>query len=304
MKTTQTHIDTDTHKRAQPLPEPLSAEAYQAERISPTLRLLDLAPFEAAYEGLCALMMLLLDRGAHRQFFAASRQINKTVTAYIKASEFNGRVERKLDMLACAAWRSRVLAELGGRGAIERWERIMRRRLKLKADLKKQVQKWLKPHASPAQRAARTANLAKARAALFRKQVQQGGLLGQGGRGRSFDIANPGVLVDRVKVDQSGQFRLAPLERIVNVSRAPQKSPEGFPVSFSQDSKKRPKVYYSQLNPIAVWPAEFRAAQRLEPSDDWAEDWDEDDDRDVQSLPPPRASAFDWASISLALIHI
>jgi len=298
MKTTQTHIDTDTHKRAQPLPEPLSAEAYQAERISPTLRLLDLAPFEAAYEGLCALMMLLLDRGAHRQFFAASRQINKTVTAYIKASEFNGRVERKLDMLACAAWRSRVLAELGGRGAIERWERIMRRRLKLKADLKKQVQEWLKPHASPAQRAARAANLAKARAALFRKQVQQGGLLAQGGRGRSFDIATPGVLVDRVKVDQSGQFRLAPLERIVNVSRAPQKSPEGFPASLSQDSKKRPKVYYSQLNPIAVWPAEFRAAQRLEPSDDWAEDWDEDDDGDVQSLPPPRASAFDWASIS------
>ena len=165
MKTPQTHIVTDTHKRAQPLPEPLSAEAYQAERISPTLRLLDLAPFEAAYEGLCALMMLLLDRGVHRQFFAASRQINKTVTAYIKASEFNGRVERKLDMLACAAWRSRVLAELGGRGAIERWERIMRRRLKLKADLKKQVQKWLKPHASPAQRAARAANLAKARAA-------------------------------------------------------------------------------------------------------------------------------------------
>ena len=295
MKTTQTHIDTDTHKRAQPLPEPLSAEAYQAERISPTLRLLDLAPFEAAYEGLCALMMLLLDRGAHRQFFAASRQINKTVTAYIKASEFNGRVERKLDMLACAAWRSRVLSELGGRGAIERWERIMRRRLKLKADLKQQVQKWLKPHASPAQRAARAANLAKARAALFRKQVQQGGLLAQGGRGRSFDIATPGVLVDRVKVDQSGQFRLAPLERIVNVSRAPQKSPEGFPASFSQDSKKRPKVYYSQLNPIAVWPAEFRAAQRLEPAEDWE---DEDNDGDVQSLPPPRASAFDWASIS------
>ena len=142
----------------------------------------------------------------------ASRQINKTVTAYIKASEFNGRVERKLDMLACAAWRSRVLAELGGRGAIERWERIMRRRLKLKADLKHQVQKWLKPHASPAQRAARAANLAKARAALFRKQVQQGGMFAQGGRGRSFDIATPGVLVDRVKVDQSGQFRLAPLE--------------------------------------------------------------------------------------------
>ena len=143
--------------------------------------------------------------------------------------------------------------------------------------------------------------MAKARAALFRKQVQQGGLLGQGGRGRSFDIANPGVLVDRVKVDQSGQFRLAPLERIVpleriiDVSRAPQKSSEGFPASLSQDSKKRPKVYYSQLNPIAVWPAEFRAAQRLEPSDDWE---DEDDDGDVQSLPPPRASAFDWASIS------
>ncbi len=298
MKTTQTHIDTDTHKRAQPLPEPLSAEAYQAERISPTLRLLDLAPFEAAYEGLCALMMLLLDRGAHRQFFAASRQINKTVTAYIKASEFNGRVERKLDMLACAAWRSRVLAELGGRGAIERWERIMRRRLKLKADLKKQVQKWLKPHASPAQRAARAANLAKARAALFRKQVQQGGLLGQGGRGRSFDMATPGVLVDRVKVDQSGQFRLAPLERIVNVSRAPQKSPEGFPTSFSHGVKERPKVYYSQLNPIAVWPAEFRAAQRLEPSEDWADDWEDEDNGDAQSLPPLRASAFDWASIS------
>ena len=101
--------------------------------------------------------------------------------------------------------------------------------------------------------------------------------------------------MDRVKVDKSGQFRLAPLERIVNVSRAPQKSSEGFPASFSHGVKKRPKVYYSQLNPIAVWPAEFRAAQRLEPSDDWE---DEDDDGDVQSLPPPRASAFDWASIS------
>ena len=127
--------------------------------------------------------------------------------------------------------------------------------------------------------------------------------MGQGGRGRSFDIANPGVLVDRVKVDQSGYFRLAPLERIVNVTRAPQKSPEGFPASFSygqkSQQKERPKVYYSQLNPIAVWPAEFRAAQRLEPSDDWADDWeDEDNDGDVQSLPPPRASAFDWASIS------
>ena len=81
-------------------------------------------------------------------------------------------------------------------------------------------------------------------------------------------MANPQVFVDRVKVDQEGEFRLAPLKRVQK--HVPKRqSPHDAPDTKERDTKEphrkepRPKINYTPLNPIALYPAEFRAAQRL-----------------------------------------
>ena len=66
--------------------------------------------------------------------------------------------------------------------------------------------------------------------------------------------------MDRVKVDQEGQFRLAPLKRV-----APKAQQENTTRHQLQETKERgPKVYYSDLDPIALYPAEFYAAQKVD----------------------------------------
>jgi len=70
---------------------------------------------------------------------------------------------------------------------------------------------------SEAQRLARAANLKKAKLALFRKRFQQAcrdKFKRRGFDAPSYDGFGPNTLVDRVKVDQEGEFRLAPLKRV------------------------------------------------------------------------------------------
>ena len=63
--------------------------------------------------------------------------------------------------------------------------------------------------------------------------------------------------MDRVKVDQEGEFRLAPLKRV-----APKAQQETEPRHNQTVKERGPKVYYSDLDPIALYPAEFRAAEQ------------------------------------------
>ena len=65
--------------------------------------------------------------------------------------------------------------------------------------------------------------------------------------------------MDRVKVDQEGEFRLAPLKRV-----APKAQQETEPRHNQTVKERGPKVYYSDLDPIALYPAEFYAAQKVD----------------------------------------
>ena len=231
---------------------------------------IDLAPLEAALRGLCALLRVVVAQGCQSGRMArVSGHIHQAVKTLIAAGVHNSRAERKLAMLAAPAWRARVLRDLGGEAALARWERIMdKRRAALEALFWGGGDYAPSPRPSDAQLMARAANLQKAKLALFRARFQK--TCREPFKYRSFDMANPQVFVDRVKVDQEGEFRLAPLKRV-------QKHVPKRQSAHGTDTKKLhrketkephrkelgPKINYTPLNPIALYPAEFRAAQRL-----------------------------------------
>ena len=120
---------------------------------------------------------------------------------------------------------------------------------------------------SEAQRLARAANLKKAKLALFRKRFQQAcrdTFKRRGFEAPSYDGFGPNTLVDRVKVDQEGEFRLAPLKRAPLKRVAPKAQQETEPRHNQTVKERGPKVYYSDLDPIALYPAEFYAAQKVD----------------------------------------
>ena len=228
---------------------------------------IDLAPLEAALRGLCALLRVVVAQGCQSGRMAkVSGHIHQAVKMLIAAGVHNSRAERKLAMLAAPAWRARVLRDLGGEAALARWERIMdKRRAALEALFGGGGDYAPTPRPSEAQLMARAANLQKAKLALFRARFQK--TCREPFKYRRFDMANPQVFVDRVKVDQEGEFRLAPLKRIQK--HVPKRQSGHAPDTQERDTKEphrkepRPKINYTPLNPIALYPAEFRAAQRL-----------------------------------------
>jgi len=114
------------------------------------------------------------------------------------------------------------------------------------------------PHPSRAQIVARAANLKKAKLALWRKRFQAECRAKR--TYRSFEHDNPGILVDRVKVDMEGEFRLAALKRVPKLRPTKRDRPK-------TTVKSSRKIYYTQIDPIEIYPIEFRAAQMLEPED-------------------------------------
>ena len=226
---------------------------------------IDMAPLEAAMRGLCVLLGLVIAQGGQpRLMDKVSRQILAAVKALISAGYHNLRADRKLSMLASPAWRARVLRDLGGIAVLERWERIMeKRRAAMDAMLGGGPSYEPRTYPSEAQRLARAANLKKAKLALFRKRFQQAcrdTFKRRSFEAPSYDGFGPNTLVDRVKVDQEGQFRLAPLKRV-----APKAQQDKTAQDHNQPPKDRgSKVYYSDLDPIALYPAEFYAAQKID----------------------------------------
>lgn len=74
-----------------------------------------------------------------------------------------------------------------------------------------------------------------------------------------------------MKVDRAGQFRLAALRRIPK--RKAGNPSDGASETASSKTGQRQKIYYSKIDPIEIYPAEFRAAQCLDerPEQDGAE---------------------------------
>ena len=225
---------------------------------------IDMAPLEAAMRGLCVLLGLVMAQGGKpRLMDKVSRQILAAVKALTSAGYHNIRADRKLSMLASPSWRVRVLRDLGGEAALARWERIMaKRRAAMEAIVRGGLAYEPRTYPSEAQRLARAANLKKAKLALFRKRFQQAcrdKFKRRSFEAPSYDSFGPNTLVDRVKVDQEGEFRLAPLKKV-----GPKAQHETEPRHNQTVKDRGPKVYYSDLDPIALYPAEFYAAQKVD----------------------------------------
>ena len=172
-----------------------------------------------------------------------SNQLARIVQQLIKAETHNGRVKTKADMLMNANWRARVLRDLGGETALTRWER--------RAGRWRKPRDILKPDASPAQRRARAANLEKAKAANRDK------LFKSGPKRKAGNDYHPNIVFDRVRVDMEGQFRLAPIMRqkiTVKAQAAPNPTP---PKTYAKS------ITYTKINPIPLWPIEFRTAEGI-----------------------------------------
>ena len=220
---------------------------------------IDMAPLEAALRGLCALLRLVVAQGGRPgHVHKVSLKVRQAVKALIAAGHHNIRADRKLSMLASPEWRARVLRDLGGQAALARWERIMAKRRAAVDALFYNGPFKPRPRPSEAQLIARAVNLKKAKLALFRAGFQK--KCREKFKYRSFDMPNPHAFVDRVKVDQEGEFRLAPLRRV-----GPKPALKERAVHKSGAAEEpRPKIQYTPLDPIALYPAEFYAAERVE----------------------------------------
>jgi hypothetical protein len=206
------------------------------------LQQIDIKPLEAVCAALCRLittMDVLLNGG--RKALRMSKQLARAVQQLIQTEEHNGRVKTKAEMLMNANWRARVLRDLGGEKALERWERLSGRWRNSKDILKP-------PDASPAQRRARAANLEKAKAANRNKLFKFGPTRKAG------NDYHLNTVLDRAQVDMEGQFRLAPITR-QKIKIKAQDTPN------PQTPKTHIKsITYTKINPIPLWPIEFRAA--------------------------------------------
>jgi len=201
-------------------------------------RFIDTAPLHQGLAALCALTHLIL--GDSKEVLKNARRIARAARALIRAEQANARTELKLAMLLSPNWRARVLKDLGGTRALSRWERRtgVTRPRKRRCTL------------TPAQKEVRVMNLKKARAAKREKVAP---------KLKSFwSDDHPQIFRDPVQVDQEGQFRLAPIKRrpCIKTSQAPMRKVTGVTT----------RIKYNKINPIPLWPAEFRAAQEMEES--------------------------------------
>ena len=238
--------------------------------LPPPLRGRDCAPLAAALAGLCQLMFYILHDAD--EVLATARKIRAAAGRLVAAEAANARITLKLEMLREPRWRGRVLRELGGARALARWRAIMGRRFPSGG----LCHPPLKPHPSPALRAARRANLALARAAKRQSFKHQGGL-------------HPLIYKDCVKVDSHGQFRLAPLPRKgPRLSRSIIKRPA---LSMASPAPRQARIKRTRIKPISLWPIEFEAAGPLRPRREMAApSWDIYKDKissGKPALPPP-----------------
>ncbi len=169
-----------------------------------------------------------------------SKQLARAVQHLIQAEEHNWRVKTKAEMLMNAQWRARVLRDLGGEKALARWERL--------SGHWRKPRDILKPHASPAQRRARAANLEKAQLANRDK------LFKSGPKRKAGNDYHPNIVFDRARVDMEGQFRLAPIMRQKIKVKAQDRPSPTPPKTYAKS------ITYTKINPIPLWPIEFRVA--------------------------------------------
>jgi len=211
-----------------------------------TFRFIDTAPLAARYELLCASIMLFIEAGQMARVLRLTHKVRRLVRAFTQLDRHNILLQRKLNMLSNAAWRERVLQELGGLRKLKLWEaakkriEVRRETLPKAAPISEQTPAWL---LTP-ERMAESERL-KARSRLC---------------GRA--TAHPLILRDRVKMDFDGLFRLAPLPRGERAKRRVKVYTQNTIVDY--DWNNIPFAKDTGFGPASVWPAEFYAAMVAE----------------------------------------
>ncbi len=176
--------------------------------------------------------------GAHildgRACLKTARVMRKIARLIIQIEQENGRVTLKANMLKSSGWRARVLRDLGGVGALSRWEASLKRS-KERRNIRPAPPTWFEER----RRAERNAE---------RRRIA------------SFAPSHPLIFKDKIRMDFEGQFRLAPLPRrkwAREQSRARREI--GALKLWGRDTsdmhrRRRPE----KLNPIALLPRELR----------------------------------------------
>jgi len=209
---------------------------------------IDASPLTARFTVLMGVFSVLLTLGRSRDMLSVSRRIARTVKAYVKVATHNAHMERKLEMLLNPAWRTRVLDDLGGLGALHRWDEAVTR-----AQLRREGC-WI-PKRQPAYKDPepvwwRTPD-----------RIAESERLKAHKRDCARACANPLTVRDPYKMDRDGLFRLAPLPR--------QRGEDGAkhqPVIYSTQtigdySFNAAPIYKPEgLGAAPVWPVEFYAA--------------------------------------------
>lgn len=226
----------------------------------------------AAYARLTALMLVMIEQRIARGFLAHIRKISKTVREFTRAEWSNHQLTLKLDMLRSQTWRARVLKDLGGEAGLVRWERRMAR-----------------------YKTAAEAPLAPAQARVWRKTPERiAEELRQKAHAQKCAkaTAHPRIFRDPFRVDQEGQFRLAPVPRVKAVRRSPEEvlaTTPNYMERYEYNAVPVAKMTGYDA-PVTVWPAEFRAAAMVELGDEASHSRHTDTDV-VCPVPMPEALA-------------
>ena len=203
----------------------------------------DITALEQRYALLITQVMALIAANDFTQTLSVSRDIARAARALMAGKAQMAAAELKRKMLLNTAWRSRVIADLGGYRKLHLWQRA-RRRAAMRAALLSL--------SSPVENGGTRRQTALPPAELTRRA---------GIRDRARACAHPLIFKDPVKVDQEGQFRLpaiprAPLPYALRSGARPHHSYE----FDARPVKKQNK--YAAAEPIT--PLEFYQAREAE----------------------------------------
>ena len=215
-----------------------------------TLRFIDTAPLAARYELLCASIMMFIEAGQIARVLRLTHKVRRLVRAFTQLDRHNILLQRKLNMLSNAAWRERVLQELGGLRKLKLWE-AAKKRIEARIEARRETPR----KAAPVSEQTPAWLLTPERMAESERLKAHTRLCGRA-------TAHPLILRDRVKMDFDGMFRLAPLPRGERAKRRVKVYTQNTIVDY--DWNNIPFAKETGLGPAMVWPAEFYAAMGME----------------------------------------
>ena len=211
----------------------------------PRLGFIDTSPLRLQVSVLLTSLMAFATAGKFSAVVKASLAMRRAYKSIMRADIHNRNLERKLHMLACRAWRARVLSDLGGLCKLALWDAAMKR-----AAIRTSLHG--SPHLSrlPAAPGKPAPAWRQAKEALRRVHI----------RDCAKACANPRIVRDPFRVDFEGEFRLAPLPRLSVRGRRGVILSDG--PDYDYDAMRR--VQFRGVRSVAVvWPCEFYAAMRL-----------------------------------------